>query len=423
MFRLHPTTTRAVRGALRSAAAFCLLATPLLAQSEWKRMQTTTTENLVAMDMPSATIGYAAGEVGVILKSTDAGATWSEQTSGVSGGFWAIRFSSPTDGLAGGDDGIIVGTTDGGTTWTSRPSGLANGALQSFVFGIYYLTPTTVFATGGDGEASMGAVLKSTDAGMTWKKTTLDGWLFVDRCAFTSPTHGYIVGASFTGGKIGYTTDGGATWQTTYTAADLVTSIAPTGENTAIAAGTGGGIYATTDGGASWMRRPNTISNDLLDMTFRDTTEGAIVGSDGAVLSTTDGGITWNPGTITGGGLLTDAVYQPGTGNLFTTGSSGGIFRRKATPVASVLGGRRTERITLAPNPLLGGATLRLAGADDVGVASVALYDMSGKLVWRGAPSAGGNLDFNSASLSSGRYVYVARSEKGIVSRGLLVLP
>lgn len=423
MFRPQPTTTRAVHGALRSAAALCLLATPLLAQSEWKRMQTTTTENLVAMDMPSATIGYAAGEVGVILKSTDAGATWNEQTSGVNGGFWAIRFSSPTDGLAGGDDGIIVGTTDGGTTWTARPTGLANGALQSFVFGIYYLTPTTVFATGGDGESSTGVVLKSTDAGMTWKKTTVDGWLFVDRCAFTSPTHGYIVGASFTGGKIGVTTDGGATWQTTYTAPGLVTSIAPTGENTAIAAGTGGGIYATTDGGASWGQRPNTIANDLLDMTFRSTAEGAIVGSDGATLSTTDGGITWSPGTITNGGLLTDAVYQPETGDLFVTGSNGGIFRRKAVPVASVLGDRRTERITLAPNPLLGGATLRLAGADDASVASVALYDMSGKLVWKGAPSAGGYLGFNSASLSSGRYVYVARSEKGIVSRGLLVLP
>lgn len=423
MYRPHPTTARAVRGLLRSTAVFCLLGTPLLAQSEWKRMQTTTTENLVAMDMPSASVGYAAGEAGVILKSTDAGATWSEQTSGVSGGFWAIRFSSPMNGLAGGDDGTIVGTTDGGATWTSRPSGLANGVLQSFVFGIYYLTPTTVFATGGDGEASMGVVLKSTDAGMTWKKTTLEGWLFVDRCAFTNPMHGYIVGAGSTGGQIGVTTDGGATWRTTFSTAGLVTSVAPTGENTAIAAGTGGGIYATTDGGASWGQRPNTIANDLLDMAFLNATEGTIVGSDGATLSTTDGGTTWNAGSITNGGLLTDAVYQPETGDLFATGSNGGIFRRKAVPVASVLGGRHTERIMLAPNPLLGGATLRLAGADDAHVASVALYDMSGKLVWQGAPSAGGNLGFNSASLSSGRYVYVARSEKGIVSRGLLVLP
>jgi photosystem II stability/assembly factor-like uncharacterized protein len=67
--------------------------------------------------------GWAAGEMGIILATTDGGTTWEKQTSGTEHSLTDIEFFDTSFGLAVGLDGIILKTLDGGATWTQdKPS-------------------------------------------------------------------------------------------------------------------------------------------------------------------------------------------------------------------------------------------------------------------------------------------------------------
>jgi len=53
---------------------------------------------------------------GIILATTDGGATWNTQMS--SGGWLhGVAFANTVDGWAVGDSGTILATTDGGAHW------------------------------------------------------------------------------------------------------------------------------------------------------------------------------------------------------------------------------------------------------------------------------------------------------------------
>jgi len=59
---------------------------------------------------------YAVGLSGSILKTTDGGADWAVQASGMGNGLHSVDFpSGPSSGYAVGDDGTVLVTTDGGT--------------------------------------------------------------------------------------------------------------------------------------------------------------------------------------------------------------------------------------------------------------------------------------------------------------------
>ena len=64
---------------------------------------------------PTPTSGFAVGAVGRILHTTDAGTTWTDQTSGSSANLHDISFASDAlTGITVGDGGTILWTTNGG---------------------------------------------------------------------------------------------------------------------------------------------------------------------------------------------------------------------------------------------------------------------------------------------------------------------
>jgi len=67
----------------------------------------------------SATLGWAAGESGIVLKTTDGCASWQPiQTSATESEFYDIHFATDRDGWVVGNNDAILKTTDGGLTWT-----------------------------------------------------------------------------------------------------------------------------------------------------------------------------------------------------------------------------------------------------------------------------------------------------------------
>jgi Photosynthesis system II assembly factor YCF48 len=92
------------------------------------------------------TYGWAVGENGTILLTTDGGATWQKRDSGVSADLYGVHFTDPTHGWAVGDNGTILLTTDGGATGQKRDSG-----VSAPLYRVHFTDPTHGWAVGDSG--------------------------------------------------------------------------------------------------------------------------------------------------------------------------------------------------------------------------------------------------------------------------------
>lgn len=80
--------------------------------------------NLSSVYFPNATTGYIVGDAGTILKTTDAGTSWTTQISGTFNGLTSVCFIGVDTGYAIGGSSTILKTTDGGNTWVLQAGGL-----------------------------------------------------------------------------------------------------------------------------------------------------------------------------------------------------------------------------------------------------------------------------------------------------------
>jgi hypothetical protein len=76
---------------------------------------------LAACDTTNFNVRFAVGENGVIVATTDAGSTWTSQTSGVTETLFAVSFAGAQNGCAVGEDGSAIATTNG-SAWTAASS-------------------------------------------------------------------------------------------------------------------------------------------------------------------------------------------------------------------------------------------------------------------------------------------------------------
>jgi len=102
-----------------------------------------TTKNLYTIDFSSNLVGYAAGVGLTLLKTTDGGTTWTDIRSNLptalleytasSLDFYDINFTDDNNGYAVGFNGVVIKTTDGGATWTNY-STIGSGTYRSSDF-------------------------------------------------------------------------------------------------------------------------------------------------------------------------------------------------------------------------------------------------------------------------------------------------
>ena len=74
----------------------------------------------------------AIGDNGLIVRSSDAGATWTIEQSGTSNTLYKVAFISSNEGYAIGTSGTLLHTTDGGTVWQSESTGTDNTFLSGY---------------------------------------------------------------------------------------------------------------------------------------------------------------------------------------------------------------------------------------------------------------------------------------------------
>lgn len=85
--------------------------------------------SILSLSFSSADIGYAVGAQGTIIKTTDAGNTWSAQFSGLPPSIALHSVVAINDNFcfAVGDSGTILHTSNGGNNWIMQNSGLTAG--------------------------------------------------------------------------------------------------------------------------------------------------------------------------------------------------------------------------------------------------------------------------------------------------------
>ncbi|MBL8278990.1 MAG: PKD domain-containing protein [Pelomonas sp.] len=113
----------------------------------WKTVEVGTSAYLTAVAFSDARTVWAVGSASTLLKSADAGASWTAVTLPVANATLnGIRFANAKVGWIIGWDGLILATQDGGKTWRQQVSG-ASVELSS----IEVVDSNTAWITGDSG--------------------------------------------------------------------------------------------------------------------------------------------------------------------------------------------------------------------------------------------------------------------------------
>jgi len=247
---------------------------------------------------------------GMILFTPDAGETWERQGEGSAAlqdvfvsDIWAIDEDNV---WACGSNNTILKTTNGGKSWTSIqvPSSLSDAQLSS----ISVVNKTNIWVCGSYGTANNGIIYKSTDSGNTWimLDTTFFNKNALQGIGAINTEKVYVTGSNRTQfherGFIGYTLDGGITWDSITPENDfnkwIWIGVAFSG-NTIVINGSKAHYLVSIDAGNTWKNDsvPHTGGEDGADfndliMLNSQTWWGAF--DMGEIYITTDGGTTWN---------------------------------------------------------------------------------------------------------------------------------
>lgn len=109
--------------------------------------------------------GWAVGDNGTIVITTNGGTDWALQESGTSKSLHGVCFINSFNGYAVGDSGTILRTQNGGMNWTVQTSGTIFN-LNAVAFSDANIG--WVVGTFWNGSFIQGIILNTTDSGITW---------------------------------------------------------------------------------------------------------------------------------------------------------------------------------------------------------------------------------------------------------------
>lgn len=302
-----------------------------------------TTQLLTGASFPSTDVGFAVGESGAIIATTDGGVSWTEQSTHFGFSNWKftdVSFPTTSVGYASGqfiascapgpfctaNHMGVATTTDGGAKWNLITWGTV-GIINAVVF----LDETRGFAVGASSNGD--AVLAVKQDGQPWFRQTRTGFPRLNALSFASVSDGFAVGNS---GTVFYWS--GSTWnvQTSGTTQHLKGVSCPY-KSIAYAVGEAGTVIATTDSGSTWNAQTSGTTQNLNAVSFTSIFVGYAVGDSGTMIATTDGGATWNAQT-SGTSMSLNAVSFPCTYAVcygYAMGSEGTVIHNGPPPTAA----------------------------------------------------------------------------------------
>ena len=285
---------------------FFFLAVTQICFAQWYQQNSGTTANLNSVHFEDVNNGWAVGDSGIILHTTNGGQEWIAQTSGTDRWLRSVSFTDLNNGttVGGGEndtteEGIILRTTNGGMTWFQQTSGTMRNLA-----GVSFSDSNNGWAVGGywvyrvDSEPIFfGTILHTTNGGTTWAEQLSGETSWLSGVSFTDANNGTAVGASYgfsrVAGVVLRTTNGGTNWVRQLKAIRnyALHGVSFTDANNGTVIG-GRYVQRTTDGGTTWVLQ-SSGNYSLYGVFFTDANNGTAVGWDGIIIRTTNGGTTW----------------------------------------------------------------------------------------------------------------------------------
>jgi photosystem II stability/assembly factor-like uncharacterized protein len=250
----------------------------------------------------------------MIYHSTDGGASWQPQTSGVTAGLNSVYFIGNMKGWCVGSGKTVIRTTDGGATW-STVTLMGSGSFD--LIGVYFFDDQLGWASGTNG-----AIIRTTNGGTTWTRINSGTNTDLNKVVFTDALNGYAAGES---GVILKSVTGGTSWTSVASGSTAGLEGLDISGGNVVAVGVFGDIRLSTGGGAFASMITGT-QNTLNGIACRAGQFSCAVGEAGRVTITSDGGASWTvPPQVTSSSLYGVCVADAAT--LFACGEGGTIIK------------------------------------------------------------------------------------------------
>ena len=264
------------------------IAINIFSQTGWTKLNSGTNEILRSLYFNNTNTGYAAGENGKIIKTTNSGVNWISLNAGAAGILWSVSFIDNNTGFIAGYEGSYR-TTNGGANWLRIP-------LLNWRYKIQFANPLTGYSPGAGNQ-----VMKTTNGGLNWESKYVNtSASFYNVSVVNENTAYFCPGIN----KLFKTIDGGDSWQQINTPyGGLPFSIFFVNDSTGYLVTEGGGRYLlskTTNGGINWTTQLSSIEMSFGGIYMLNDQTGFVEGCSwnpgytGFIFKTTNGGINWN---------------------------------------------------------------------------------------------------------------------------------
>lgn len=241
--------------------------------------------------------GYAAGEFGTLLRTDDAGATWSGIATGITVDLQRVRLVGSDTVIVGG--GCTVRRSDnGGGDFTRLPFSPSDLTCPSPIRSLFFPSSQVGYLV-----LENGTVVRTDDGGKTFSRRTAvpstpvtAGTAKPTDIVFTGVDTGFAITKEGGPGRIYRTTDGAVSWTLVASHDVGFNGLYFTDAGNGFAVGDRSSLFATTDGGVTFTQRPlegSGASADLSSIRCAGISTCLVTTVAGdRLLRTTDGGET-----------------------------------------------------------------------------------------------------------------------------------
>jgi len=357
---------------------------PSLFAADWEVKDVPVSDTLYGVHFVDANNGWAVGENGAIIHTSDGGEEWQKQDAPISDLIlydvyfvdaqkgWAV--GGVVAGMAAPDKNtkpnrqatndintfyVIIHTEDGGETWTVQKNDEALSVLKSVCF----VDADNGWAVGSGNfwnaqtwdVEERAIILRTSDGGQNWQGgdiPLMEGGFVggeLNGVHFVDTQRGWTVGGSVAFGTayVLNTENGGANWFVTQGPVGFFQDVYFTDDQNGWVVGFAviDGvnfqplIYHTTDGGQNWIPQVDTVGIALYGVHFVTPQEGwtvgivgNIFGYEGAVYHTGDAGFNWEPEALSASGVQLFDVHDAGKVDLWMVGERGNVLRKRLAP-------------------------------------------------------------------------------------------
>lgn len=397
----------------------------VFSQDYWVRQQTPTNKWLNRCSFTDSLNGWAAGEDGVIIHTTNGGINWVMQNSPVKFFIYDIYFLNNRLGWGLANDNFangtaVISTTDGGNNWSYYR--LLDST--STYFGIHFIDSLKGLVCG-----YMGRILRTTDGGLNWSPAQVDSSFssFIplyrlyhkDNITVASGGAYDIVGA------VWLSTNQGINWKSYPVAGEPIFAFEIFSQDKIVALGGdfefGAMQTRTFNFGSNWSYDYLNTFGIPKGLSFRTPAEGwAVLSISARFMFTLDTGNTWNTMNVPDTISLYDIKFTDPR-NGYAVGTRGGVFKYNSALIGIAGNQNNLPRIASLsqnyPNPFNPSTTIKY-NLYKSGIVKIIIYDAAGrevKRIYEGLKPAGEHsIMFDSRGLSSGVYLY--RLEAGYYS-------